>query len=361
MIHDFVNHDVARERGGVGLGGGGRGEFLEAGRAVGITTEGNAVGLRAKDKSVDHAGLVRVHQHDVLAGGTEGEAKLGLLEGHKATRRNDQGRRDAELVRRRIVREPRAAEVDGLAAGVEQFDEVLLRRIGMREEFVDDHPAHRLGAHWFQATGRAVDGIARRPGLALVLAEAGTREHQRVPRAIRGGGPRVAAVVIHFQQDEVVIVPQPNLPTIIRQALGEWAEHARDAVNQLNVRWHSRDDDEAAALQNRAGREGVVDVARKPVAGDVLVEGIRVVDFHELQLGLVGPDEHVARVIHDFRDDQAGLPTRRPQRFGARRHGVDGAARRGRELVELRDGRLVCSVAGDGEPEIKPVRQRDAD
>ena len=231
----------------------------------------------------------------------------------------------------------------------------------MRKEFVDDHRAQALWTDRLEVSRRASDGVARSPGLALVLAVAGSRQHERGPPAIGGGGPRMTAVVIHFEQHEAVIVPQSNASTIVRQVVGERAKHARDAVNGLQVRRRARHDDEAAAWQDRAGWEDVIDIAGKPVAGDVLVIRIRVVNLHELQLGLVRSNEHIARMIHDFRDDESGLAARRPKRFGAGRNGVHGAAGRRREIAELRGGSLVRIVAGDREAEIKTVRQSDAD
>src|SRR5262245_3465678 len=99
MIHDFIDDDIARQWSGVWQRSGRLRQLLHRRRAIRVTAERNAIGLRLEDKGVDNACLVRVNQQNAFTTGTQREAKLRLVERRKPAGWNYRRRWHSELVR----------------------------------------------------------------------------------------------------------------------------------------------------------------------------------------------------------------------------------------------------------------------
>src|SRR6266542_5298853 len=235
-----------------------------------------------------------------------------------ATARRDRSHRwNHEFVRVRIVAQRAPRKVEGLVAVIVEFDEIQLGVVRVREEFVDEDVPQGVGRDRVEPARRTADRVARRPGARVVFPEGGSREYQRMTRAVRGRRPGRLAVVIDFEKDRADPVAQPDGAGRVGQVVGERSEHAADAIDALHVRRRSRHDQETAAAQDGARREPVINAAGESESAQVFrgAEGIKELDEFEavgdeaLRVG-VARAARVAGMIHDFRNHQAGFAAR---------------------------------------------------
>ena len=100
----------------------------------------NAVQFQYSSESdgVDHA-AIRLFEQDIFTARRESKAELGFVIDKEAAGLDHRVSRHKKLVRGRIIGEKAAADVHGRIAVIIEFDEIELRRIGVRQEFIDQH------------------------------------------------------------------------------------------------------------------------------------------------------------------------------------------------------------------------------
>ena len=127
------------------------------------------------DVLVNNAAAVSGDEVNRLAIGGERKAQFALAEREKAPRRDGGAGGNNELVGRRIIREHAAAEVHRQRAVIEEFDEVLLGFIRVREDFVDEHGTLRVNRETVVSTRRSSHAVTRRPGARIAFTVGGPR------------------------------------------------------------------------------------------------------------------------------------------------------------------------------------------
>ena len=337
IVHDLIDDDVAHANGGVGGAGRLGGQPVELVAAIREAARRDPVLLAGKAHGIQDAGLGRVLEVDRLTDRAQPEVHVGLAVESETARRQDCAGRNHELVGGRIIREDAAGDVGRLRTVVVQLDVVVVRRIGVGEEFIDDHVAQRVGRDWVQATGRAADGIARGPSKRVVLAVGRPGQDQRMTGAISRNRPRGLVGVIGFQQQGAGLVEQLDAAAAAGQGIGVRAEDTCHAISALEGGGGPGDHNEATARNGCSGWERETDIARQLVAAEVLGFSTRVKQLDKLK-GAVG------RMVHDLRDDEAGGPSGLAESLECgRRAGADGG--HGREIAERPGGRLVGVIA----------------
>ena len=96
-------------------------------------------------------------------------------------------------------------------------------------------------------------------------------------RAVCGGLPGMAAVVVHFKDDGIGMIAQPHLAAAVVQRTRPGAEHATYRIRGLHIRRHRRDDEPRARADGRAGGEVVADFTRDAAVGEVLGPRLRII------------------------------------------------------------------------------------
>ncbi len=364
MVVQFIDDHIAEQRAGVGIAEGGLAQPAKRGRSIGVAAKRHAVLLRLEAQRVHHAAAVGRDQIDRLAGGIQGEAKLGLGKGQPAQRRDAGPGRNNEPVRCWIVREDAVAQVHRTGAVIKQLDVVLQRRVRMREDFVDQDRAARIGSGRVRRSGRTAHPIAGGPGPRFALAVGRPRQHQRVAGAVRRNRPRRLIIVSHLQQHGIQLVAETDCAAAVvedvggvaRRGIGERPEDVRQAEDSLKVRRSGSDDAVTLRRDGRSRRERVVHAAREPVTAQVFGPRCGIVDLDELQVAPVCP---VGRVIHDLGDGEGGAAAGGAGGLVGADHVPDiqrGVACGKRKLAVRQDGvRRLCAIPDvvDGERVVK--------
>ncbi len=313
VVHQLVDDDVPYpDRAVVGPRRAGR-QGIQLGRPVGPAPEGDAVGLALELDGVQDAAAVGVDQEERAAGGAGNEAQLRLVEGEEAAGRDEGAWGDDELIGGKVVGENAAGQVVGLVAVVVEFDEAGQAGVfGVGQHFVDENVAQGAGPVGLALAGGAADDVADVPGLRLRFAVGGVGQDYRVAGAIGRHRPGRNIGVGDAQQDRSLVVQQLKSAGALETA-GVRADDVGDAIDGLDARGRSGDDQKGPATQDGPGREGVRQViGGHLVAAEVLEPGIGIVELEELEVVHVGAR---GGVVHDFRDDQWGSSAARPQRF----------------------------------------------
>jgi hypothetical protein len=111
---------------------------MKIGCAIRVPAEGNAVGLGLEADDVNNPRPVWSKEIDGFPSGVECEAQLILVERDKSHGGNAAAR-DDELVGGRIIGQNAASQIHRRRAVVEEFDEIQIGKIGVRENLVDEH------------------------------------------------------------------------------------------------------------------------------------------------------------------------------------------------------------------------------
>ncbi len=178
LVHQFIDHDVAGARRGIGGGGRFGVQPVEIARSVRPAPGRHAVFLISVAHGVEIPALVGVLEVDGFSGGIEAETQRGFVIHLEATRGNRCPGRDDKFVRRRVVREDATGNVHGLVRVIVKLHVVVIGRVGVREKFVDDHVAERAGVIGIELTGRAADHVADAPGARIAFAVCRVGEDQ---------------------------------------------------------------------------------------------------------------------------------------------------------------------------------------
>jgi hypothetical protein len=120
------------------------------------------------------------------------------------------------------------------------------------------------------------------PALGLLRVEPQAPQRERVAGARRADGPLSSRAVAHALHHNAGLIHERDaLPGVVEPA-GEVPHHVVDAVTRSQRRGVRGDDDHAAPLEDRGGRERVGDAFDKRVSGDVLRRGRLVRELEEL-------------------------------------------------------------------------------
>ena len=169
--------------------------------------------------------------------------------------------------------------------------------------------------------------------------------------------PGILVGIRHLQIDGIGIVSQAKHPRSF-QRIGVWPGYVCDAVESRDVGRHCRHDQKRPALQDRALREREINVAGDAIVADVFIIRVGVVQFDEFQVAAIGTRR---RLVHDFRNHQAGLATAWTNRLG--RQGV-GAKRTEAHLPQIPKfscGRPAGVVTGHGQAKVNSPGHGDVD
>src|SRR5688572_5288103 len=177
-----------------------------------------------------------------------------------------------------------------------------------------------------------------------------------MPGAIGRNGPWGQIAVLDFKIDVADLVAEPNR-AFGGQIVGVGADDIGNAVDFLNVGGRFGDHEDCTSLKYRVRRECVVDVAAQPVTANVFVEGIRVIDFDEVQDVAVRAGRGL---VVDFGDDETGFAARRPGWFDGGTRVADGCADGIAIIAKLGNGgRRVGGMTASGGAQIKRVGYGD--
>ena len=371
MIHDLGDHNRADLRTDVGLAerGRGLGGVLNA-VARDVAAEGDSGGLRAVVETVNVARQVRAvsgEQVNLLAPRTEidraAEGSVGVKDqvavgGYRLVVGDAVPRWGIE-----IVGQVPAAHIHRRAGGVEQFDGVHRRGVGIGEDFVDDdgrggHCTRVIGA------GRA-EQFATRPPTRLQAPRGGRQVFVHNLQGEAGAvGRRIPVIAVFevenwltdgaFELDVVARITQAVLRGLV--SVGPGDERAV-AIAGSETR-HVRDHDARLAARKSQAREVELNAAPEAEAGHVEGRSADVLQLEVLEVvRVVGgvARRGVRRVIHDLRDAQ-----RRGLRGEVERAGKRAGPRARNRWVERTGDVRVGRVPTPGE-EPDAVRDGDSD
>ena len=173
--HDLVDDDRVAHGHGVRAVAGVGGHAVDERPAVRVAALRYVVRRAAKIHDVNDARLVGVPKQDRLTAREQLEAELVLIPTQETTRRNDRAVGNAELVRARIVAQPRARQIHRVVAVIVEFNPV--QGVAVVLKFVDEKRGDGFRSGRFRPAGRAAHHIALRPRLIIILAP--RRTHQR--------------------------------------------------------------------------------------------------------------------------------------------------------------------------------------
>ncbi|OQA28577.1 MAG: hypothetical protein BWY59_00723 [Verrucomicrobia bacterium ADurb.Bin345] len=357
VVHDLVDNDVAdaqRRQGVVGAGGARR-QFVEARRSIRIPAHRGPVLAAFEKHGIHHGGPARaleVHGLPILA---ERESEFVRPEHAEPARADHRPARRDILVRVGIVREDAPRKIQRGRAVIVQLDIVVQRRIRMRDDLVDPQRIVRREENGVQRARRAPDKPAGGPRLRIAFPVRRAGKNQRRACAVRRDGPRLLVIVFRLEQERTQLVSQLDDRGAVRQVLAVRTQHPAHPVHGFHVGRHARDNQEAAAGDNRARGHRVGRFARDPVPADVRVNGVAVEELDELEVAPVRPRRGI---VHDFRDRQRGLPARRAQGLeSGHLQASRRAAGHGAPVAERGRHDLVIVVTGGIKAEVHCGRQ----
>ena len=132
-------------------------------RAIGRAAGGRTVRLRGVADRVNDFCVTAILQENRFAARIQPEAKLRVVEHQKTPWRDRGPRRNHKLVRLGIVRDHAARKTHDAVPVIIQLDELGLRIVRMRENFIDHNRSLRVRRDWIDRAGRTANAIARRP------------------------------------------------------------------------------------------------------------------------------------------------------------------------------------------------------
>ena len=256
-----------------------------------------------------------------------------------------------------MISEDATRYVHRLIAVIVELDIIVERRVGVREEFIDDHIAQRTGPIRFDGARRTADRIADVPRFGEALAVGGPRQHERMARAVSGDRPWRFIGIGDLKVNCVRVVSQAH-DTGTLERIGVRSDNVGDAVNTSNVRRRPGHDEEGAALENCVRRKGEINVTGETIAADVFEKrvGVKQLEiFEDLAVSARGG------FIHDLGNRQTGLAAGRTERFPGQRQRAAAGRRGDVELAHLRGRRPADVVAGDGHAEVNRGGHRCGD
>src|SRR2546421_10709889 len=95
--------------------------------------------------------------------------------------------------------------------------------------------------------------------------------------AIRRWRPGRAAVIVYFEQDDILRVAQADGSLFVGEAVEVRSGHVGDAIDCPDIDRVMRHDGEGASGQDGSWREGGIDIPGKPEAADILMGRVGVV------------------------------------------------------------------------------------
>ena len=191
VIHQFVDHHVADQHRRVTTAGSLGAQSVKIICAIRPAASGHAVLLRAKLHGVENARLTGVLQINLFTRCIQRETQIRHGESREAARRNDRAAWQHTFVRRQIIRQNAAGQIHRVRAVIVKFQIVVVRRIGVRQKFIDDHIAQRTRRERIHLTGRTADGVADVPRARIAFAVSRISQRERMSRAVGRHWPRI--------------------------------------------------------------------------------------------------------------------------------------------------------------------------